>query len=222
MVRIEARGEAVTGDGRASRARRPQASGDLMGHVISLPEARAGQRRLGAASLCPKAAPRSASSSACAMSAGARAGRWRQDAARARAASRLSPQPMPDARRDHAPPTSPDVAGNRRRSSADAALLQLRRLALGSGALALTRHAGSSRARPAPSRPDVGSETMRAPGIPQNRACATRRHAPRRSGCPDRHRRHAPTAWAGVSATTSRRPFSAAEFDKAKKAPPPS
>src|SRR5580704_1245422 len=39
MVRIEERGEAVTGDGRASRARRPQASGDLMGHVISLPEA---------------------------------------------------------------------------------------------------------------------------------------------------------------------------------------
>lgn len=39
MVRIDERGEAMTGDGQTSRARRPQASGDLMGHVISLSEA---------------------------------------------------------------------------------------------------------------------------------------------------------------------------------------
>ena len=39
MVRIDERGEAMTGDGQTSRARRPQASGDRMGHVISLSEA---------------------------------------------------------------------------------------------------------------------------------------------------------------------------------------
>ena len=184
-----------------------------------------GPRRLAAASLCPKAAPRSASSSACAMSAGARRP-MAPKRGEARAASPAIAAADAGARRDHDRRrglTRRQVgAAFKSTRSAPIALLTAARSRLGQAPSRSLDMLAASRARPAPSRPGAGSETMRAPGIRQNRACATRRRAPRRSGCPGRHRRHAPTAWAGVSATTSRRPFSAAEFDKAKKAPPPS
>ncbi len=157
-----------------------------------------GPCRLATVSRSPKAAPRSAFFSACAMSAGAR----RPMARGAKALARIAPpliltrattrsrrQTSPDLGLEFGAASVPDPPPAKRPDALPRKKLTGIRLCSGSGALSLTRCVGSLRARQAPSPPGAGSEKGRAPVIRQSRACATRRRAPPRLDCRDRHRR---------------------------------